>query len=67
MSIEKDIQYRVVAERITFLLDSISPAIEQQDNVLAMRSKLHLQILLLVIEKECLYHLILPQSKVRLT
>ena len=49
------------------LLDSIPPSIEKKDNVLAMGSKLHLEVLVLGVEEEGLYHLVLPEAEVCLT
>jgi len=49
------------------MLDSIPVPIEDEHEMLAVRSKLQLQVLLLLVEEERLHHLVLPQLKVSLS
>ena len=46
-----------------YLLDGIPVPVEDEHEVLAMRSKLQLQVLLLVVQEESLNHLIIPKFK----
>lgn len=61
---EKSFQYFHKLETAKDLLDCISSSIEQEDNVLAVGSKLHLEVLVPGVEEEGLHHLVLPEPKV---
>jgi len=61
-----DLIHRSCVDQREAVLDSIPVPIEDEHKVLAVRSKLQLKVLLVVVEEERLHHLVLPQLKIRL-